>query len=179
MIQLVHDALRAKARQAAGKKPTPTVAIIDSRSVRSGEERGYAGKKVAGRKNPPRRRYAGLVALGRGPLGEPPRPRRGVLRILADEAVVQEAQSRLADSAYGRNGLPDRVNESFGWLLHTVPRPPEAIGFVVLPKRWIVERTFAWLARYRRTNRDHEKTTLSSEAFVHLAMIRIMARRLA
>lgn len=82
------------------------------------------------------------------------------------------------DSACGRNGLPDWINKSYGWLLQTVPRPVEAEGFVVLPKRWIVERTFAWLARCRRNNRAHEKTTASSEVFVHLAMKRIMARRL-
>ncbi|MEQ8846684.1 transposase [Botrimarina sp.] len=84
-----------------------------------------------------------------------------------------------ADSAYGRNGLPGWVQEQFGWVLQTVLRPVGAKGFVVLPKRWIVERTFAWLARCRRTTRDYEKTNLSSEAFVHLAMIRLMARRLA
>lgn len=71
------------------------------------------------------------------------------------------------------------MNETFGWLLQTVLRPVGVKGFVVLPKRWIVERTFAWLARYRRTVRGCEKTTLSREAFVHLAMIRLMVRRLA
>lgn len=75
--------------------------------------------------------------------------------------------------------LPAWTQETFGWLLQTVLRPVEAKGFVVLPKRWIIERSFAWLARCRRNNRDYEKTTASSEAFVHLAMIRIMAKRLA
>ena len=62
-----------------------------------------------------------------------------------------------ADSAYSRNGLPGWVQETFGWILQTVLRPVQAKGFVVLPKRWIVERTFAWLAPYRRHARDYER----------------------
>lgn len=182
VIGRVHDALRAKARQAAGKKPTPTVAIVDSRSVRTGEggeQRGYdAGKKITGRKT-----HLAVDTLGL------------VLMVVVHSASFQDHDgacfvlSRMkqhfkrlkvvfADSAYKRNGLPDWVNETFGWVLQTVLRPVGVKGFVVLPKRWIVERTFAWITRCRRNARDYEKTTTSSEAFVHLTMIRIMARRL-
>ena len=83
------------------------------------------------------------------------------------------------DSAYGRSGLPDWVKETFGWVLQTVLRPVNVKGFVVLPKRWIVERTFAWLGRYRRHSKDYEKTTASAEAFTHIAMINLMSKRLA
>ena len=83
------------------------------------------------------------------------------------------------DSAYGRSGLPSWVQESFGWILQTVLRPVGLKDFVVLPKRWIVERTFAWLARYRRNSKDYEKTVASSEAFTHIAMIALMSKRLA
>ena len=83
------------------------------------------------------------------------------------------------DSAYGRSGLPDWVNETYGWFVQTVLRPVNVKGFVVLPKRWIVERTFAWLARYRRHSKDYEKTTASSEAITYIAMISLMSRRLA
>lgn len=183
VIQRVHDALREKTRKAAGKKPTPSVAIIDSKSTRTGEageERGYdAGKKITGRKT-----HLAVDTLGL------------VMIVVVHSAALQDYDgacfvlSRMkerfkrlkvvfADSAYGRNGLPQWVNETFGWVLQTVLRPVGVKGFMVLPKRWIVERTFAWIARYRRTTRDHEKTTLSSEAFVHLAMIRLMATRLA
>ena len=83
------------------------------------------------------------------------------------------------DSAYGRSGLPAWTLKSFGWILQTVLRPVGVKGFVVLPKRWIVERTFAWLARYRRHSKDYEKTTASSEALTYLAMINFMTKRLA
>ena len=83
------------------------------------------------------------------------------------------------DAAYGRNSLPDWVAGSFGWVLQTVLRPVGIKDFVVLPKRWIVERTFAWLARHRRHSKDYEKTTASGEAFTYIAMIYLMSKRLA
>ncbi len=83
------------------------------------------------------------------------------------------------DIAYGRSGLPEWVQEIFGWILQTVLRPVGVKGFIVLPKRWIVERTFAWLARYRRHSKDYEKTTASSEAIAYIAMISFMSKRLA
>ena len=70
------------------------------------------------------------------------------------------------------------MKETFGWVLQTVLRPVGVKGFVTLPKRWIVERTFAWLMRHRRHSRDYEKTTASAEAFIHIAMISLMSRRL-
>lgn len=179
----IHDALRAKVRRAVGKKSTPTVAIIDSQSIRTGEggeERGYdAGKKITGRK---RHLAADILGL--------------VLAVVVHRADRQDQDgawpvleklydkfSRLkvifGDTAYGRNSLPDWVAGTFGWMLQTVLRPVGVKGFVVLPKRWIVERTFAWLARYRRHSKDYEKTTASSEAFTYIAMINLMSKRLA
>ena len=84
-----------------------------------------------------------------------------------------------ADAAYARSGLPDWVKATFGWVLQTVLRPVGIRGFVVLPKRWIVERTFAWLSRCRRNSKDYERTVRSSEAMLHITMINLMSRRLA
>ena len=70
------------------------------------------------------------------------------------------------------------MRATFGWILQPVLRPVGIRGFVVLPKRWIVERTFAWLGRCRRNSKDYERTTRSSEAMLHITMINLMSRRL-
>jgi putative transposase len=75
-----------------------------------------------------------------------------------------------ADSAYKRCGLPDWVLSVFGWVLQTVLRPVKKKGFIALPKRWIVERTFAWINKYRRNVKDYERNPKSSEAMIYIAM---------
>jgi putative transposase len=67
----------------------------------------------------------------------------------------------------------------WGWAGEVVRHLRRRLGFVVLPKRWVVERTFGWLNRYRRRSKDYERTESSSEAFVHIAMIRLMVRRIS
>ncbi len=179
----IHDALREMVRKAAGKKPTPTVAIIDSQSVKSaegGEMLGFdGGKRTTGRK-----RHIAVDTLGL------------VLNVVVHSACVQdydgakfvalglgERYRRLkivfADSAYGKMGLPQWMHDNCRLKLQTVLRPVQTKGFTVLPKRWIVERTFGWLGRYRRLSKDYERLVESSETVVKIAMINLMSRRLA
>ena len=83
-----------------------------------------------------------------------------------------------ADAAYSGQ-LIDWVKTTCGWILEIVKRSDDVKGFKVLPHRWIVERTFGWLGRYRRLSKDYEGLTESSQALIYAAMIRIMVKRLA
>jgi putative transposase len=179
----IHDALRRRIRQRVGKSANPSVAIVDSQSIRSaegGEERGFdAGKKVTGRK-----RHLAVDTLGlmlavvvHGAYWQDHDGAVFVLYQLKDR--FRRLKVVFADIAYGRNGLPEWTKQTFGWILQTILRPVQQRGFVVLPKRWIIERTFAWIIRSRRNSRDYERTTESSEAIIQITMIRIMLRRLA
>jgi putative transposase len=181
--QKLHDALREKTRRQAGKKATPTVAIMDSQSVRTaegGEERGYdAGKKIPGRKRHLAVDTLGLI-LAVTVRSADWQDQDGACWVLEQlKANFRRLRVIFGDAAYGRANLPDYVRDAYGWILQTILRPVGLKGFVVLPKRWIVERTFAWLARYRRHSKDYEKTAKSSETLTYIAMIALMSKRLA
>ncbi len=91
---------------------------------------------------------------------------------------VRSIQVIFGDSAYGRTQLPECVRSTLGWIIQPVLQPVNVSRFVVLPKRWIVERTFGWLGRCRRLSKDYERNPETSETMIRIAMTHLMLKRL-
>ncbi len=180
----LHTGLRDQVRAVEGRDTQPTAAIIDSQSVRAAETvartgRGYdANKKINGRKRHILVDTTGLL-----------------LAVLVTTAGVQDRDAaRLllwalrscftrvawvwADAGYAGQ-LVDWAAAMLGLAVHVVRKPTEQVGFRVLPRRWVVERTLSWITRCRRTARDYERHPAHHAAMVQWAMVTVMTRRLA
>jgi transposase len=184
LLTVVHDRLRRACREQAGRAPEPTAAIIDSQSLRAAEtvaraERGYDGaKKIDGTK-----RHIAVDTLGL------------LLAVVVTAANIQDRDGAMpllsrmarlclrigkvwADSAYA-GALISWAKQHLDTNVEIVKRSDAQRGFVLLPRRWVVERTLAWLVRHRRLARDYERCHESHEELVRWAMTRLMTRRLA
>ena len=181
-VKVIHDALVERVRVAAGRDLEPTAAIIDSQSVKGsaqGGDYGYdAGKKVRGRKRHILVDVLGLVlAVVVTPASV--QDRDGAVPLIRSAALEHSYITKIwADGAY--NGAPiAELRASTGIDIEMVKRTDDMSGFVVLPRRWVVERTFGWMERFRLLNREYERTTTSSTADVFHAMSMVLVRRLA
>lgn len=174
--------MRRRLRKRAGKKQQPSLALVDSQSVQGGVHRGNGydgGKKVNGRKRHILVDTLGLllmVVVTKANVSD----QRGLENILA---ALTGKLSRLkllkADQGYRGESFVARLEQSYGRTLEIVKRPEGVKGFQLLPQRWIVERTLAWVGNYRRLSKDYEVLPETSETFIYLAMVDLMTRRLA
>lgn len=183
LLRTISNSLVMAAREAEGREASPTAGVIDSQSVKtteSGGIRGFdAGKKINGRK-----RHIVVDTIGL------------MVGLVVHAADIQDRDGApaalktilerwpwlrhvFADGGYAGPKLKGAMQKIGTFTLEIVKRTDKAKGFEVLPRRWVVERTFAWLGRCRRLAKDWEKSIASAEAWIYVAHIRLLTRRLA
>ncbi|MFR9754963.1 IS5 family transposase [Streptomyces sp. TR06-5] len=184
LIDELHDRLRGKVREAAGREAEPTAAVIDSQSVKTdavvgADSRGYdGGKKINGRRRHLITDTIGLLLA---------------IQVTAASVTDRQAAAEMLPALRERfptiaklwadSGYTGRLINWALTVLHlavtVIKRSDDTSGFVVLPRRWVVERTLGWLMRSRRLARDYERRQDTSEAMIRWSMITLMTRRLA
>jgi transposase len=184
-LDRIHDALRERVRvKEERRNPDPSAGIVDSQSVKAADTvskgtRGYdAGKRINGRKRHIITDTMGLllVVMVTAASVQDRDGGRGILKLL--KCALPSVRHIFADGGY-QGQLLAIAKRAWGIVVEVVKKPAEQIGFAVLPRRWVVERTFSWLLRWRRLVRDYERLPETHEAMVKWAMVGVMLNRLA
>jgi len=182
--QQIHERLRQWVRVSQNREPSPTEAILDSQTVETAsmisQEVGYdSGKKIKGRKRHVLLDTLGLVmvvVITAASVSE----QAGAKQVLSKLNQARDCFNRLVkiwvDGGYRGQDFMHWVINVYRWILTVVTRHEEQKGFVVLPKRWLVERTFGWFNWCRRLSKDYEVLPETTEAFIYVAMIRLMLK---
>lgn len=179
----INRALVARARQRAGHARLPSAGIIDSQSVattESGGPRGVdAGKRIKGRKRHIVTDTQGFVLAAQVHPANIQDPHGAVPLLRQLRQSFPHLSHLFADRVYRGEQLRSAIADCGPWTVQIVERPPGVKGFQLLPRRWVVERSFAWLGRSRRLTKDFEATIQSATAWLLLANLRLLSRRLA